>query len=199
MVSVRPPSLPAPSFPHTTSSPCLSFSLPRSSLSPSSLPSFAVKKGGGDAAGFPSPRSSAHLPLAGCVGSGHWARAWWTSLYLTLPRSSDNHLSGAASSDHTRLHGTPTRTWISNVDSMSGVCHDIVQDAPAHYTVIHTCTRGEPTWISIVDSMSGVCQNVPAIVFHPSTVDPVRSLASGCFWLDYADDCGCGQSTADLA
>ena len=26
---------------------------------------------GGDAAGFPSPRSSAHLPLAGCVDSGH--------------------------------------------------------------------------------------------------------------------------------
>ncbi len=36
--------------------------------------------------------------------------------------------------------------------------------------------------------MTGVCQNVPVIVFHPSTVDPVRrSLASGCFWLDYVD------------
>ncbi len=43
MVSVRPPSLPAPSFPHT--SPCLSFSLPHSlpSLSPPSLPSFPLQ------------------------------------------------------------------------------------------------------------------------------------------------------------
>ena len=45
------------------------------------------KKGGGDAAGFPSPRSSAHLPLAGCVGSGHWAHAWWNSLYPLFPRT----------------------------------------------------------------------------------------------------------------
>ncbi len=56
-----------------------------------SNPIFTRRRGGskkgGDAVGFPSPRSSAHLPLAGCVGSGHWARAWWTSLCLLFPRS----------------------------------------------------------------------------------------------------------------
>jgi hypothetical protein len=64
------------------------------------------------------------------------------------------------------------------------VCLDIVQPPPS---ALHTCTRSEQTWISIVDRMTGVCQNVPAIVIHPSTVDSVRSLASGCFWLDYVD------------
>ena len=56
-------------------------------------PTGGSKKGGG-AVGFPSPRTSAHLPLAGCVDSGHWAHAWWTSLYPLSPRSSDNRLTG---------------------------------------------------------------------------------------------------------
>jgi hypothetical protein len=132
-----------------------------------------------------------------------WLGAWVLAIGLVpggplcihyFPDLSDNRLSGVGNSDHTRLHGMPT--WISNVDSMSGICRDIVQDRPS---ALHTCTRGEPTWISIVDSMSGVCQNVPAIVFHPSTVYPVPSLASGCFWLDYPDDCGCDRCTAGLA
>jgi hypothetical protein len=126
----------------------------------------AVK--GGDAAGFPS---------RGLRPTCRWLGVWDLVIGLVpdgplcichFPGLSDNHLSGAGSSDHTRLHGTPT--WISNVDGMSGVCHDIVHDAPS---ALHTCTRGEPTWISIVDGMSDVCQNVSAI---DSTLP---SLASG--------------------
>jgi hypothetical protein len=159
-----------------------------------------TRRRGGSKRGGKMPRGS---HPRGLRPTCRWLGVWVLAIGLVprgplcihyFPDLSDNRLSGVGSSDHTRLHGTPT--WISNVDGMSGVCHDIVQDASR---ALHTCTRGEPTWSSIVDSMSGVCQNVPAIVFHPSTVDPVRSLASGCFWLDYADDCGCGQSIADLA
>ena len=126
-----------------------------------------------------------------------WLGAWVLAIGLVpggplcihyFPDLSDNRLSGVGNSDHTRLHGMPT--WISNVDGMSGYATGMTLSStpPAHYTRARRCARGEPTWISIVDGMTGVCQNVPAIVFHPSTVGPVRSLASGCFWLDYVDE-----------
>ncbi len=95
-------------------------------------------------------------------------------------------LSGVGNFDHTRLHGTPT--WISNVDGMSGYAMRPMTLSRSLPSVLHTCARGEPTWISIVDCVTGVCHNVPAIIFHPSAVDPVRLLASGCFWLDYVDE-----------
>ena len=134
-----------------------------------SNPIFTRRRGGSKKGGM--PRGS---HPRGLRPTCRWLGAWVLAIGLVpggplcthhSPVLSDNHLSGNSSSEHTRIHSAPT--WISNVDGMSGVCHDIVHDAPS---ALHTCTRGEPTWISIVDGMSGVCRNVSAIVStHPSS------------------------------
>jgi hypothetical protein len=109
-----------------------------------SNPIFTRRRGGskrgGDAVGFPSPRSSAHLPLAGCVGSGHLGSCLMDLSVLAISQIIlITALSGVGNSDHTRLHGTPT--WISIVDGMSGYAMTLSSPLPAHYTRAPAASR----------------------------------------------------------